>query len=927
MAEKKKYGWVMVIYLLGIFIGAIDTGILTPARTVVQASLGVDAKAGIWMITAFTLAYACSMPILGKVADRIGRKRVYMVAIAFFGTGSLICGLSNFTNSFPMLITGRVIQAFGGGGIMPLATAEFGTGFPEEKRGMALGLVGGVYGIANILGATLGSAVLDWVGVQNWHWLFFINLPICVTVIIAGLAALPKGEKKPIQRIDVPGTIVLVVMVLSLLYSINNLNFFDFGNTITAANVFPFLIVFALLIPVFLKIEKKAADPIFNTGYFRNKNIVLVFVMAFIVGVCLMGMVFVPQFAENALKTPEGSGGYFVTILGVFAGIGGPLSGKLVDKMGPKKILFFGFIVSIIGALFLALYATVYTSVAAVVISLVLVGTGLGFVMGTPLNYMMLENTKREDSNSALSALSLMRSIGTTIGPMIMIGFLAQAGIGAQDTIMNTLPPVSSINITADETLVNDIRADLIFVRDSLVVSDGKKTELSAEIDKLETLNNELKTATLQREADYAVIKADKTFKAMLEKMGFTIPENTQEPDFTEIRNMLNKDSGMTAADIDDKLKMLDFNNSSNMDFNMTGGTLPDDVQQRLENASVTTIVDDTKFLVRRMFEINTPSVITDIQDGIQSGIKGLQSGIVGMSDAQSGITEGINGITEGINGIGEGIKGADEGISGMSDGISGMYDAVKGIKKGIEGISGGISGLESGIAGIESAIAGMQSGIANLDSQILTLQQQINDSIAAGDPPSVWGPLQGQLSGLQAGKSSLQTQLEAAQAQKTGMEASLADMKEKVSSMKASVRSINSSKDKLSVLKEDVAAEQGYMIEIQTGMRNTVSIMQDMLKILQDDSIKMQDAKTKLMTLKEGISSYFSNALQSYLNVVDEKGAEIETAFQNAVNGGFTNMYYAVAVFAAVASLTLILYKAKKAKEKSIASDDINFN
>ena len=98
--KTKRYGFVMLVYLLGIFIGAIDTGILTPARTVVQNSFQVDERIGIWMITAFTLAYACAMPILGKLADRIGRKRVYMVAVALFGTGSLLCGVCNFGGSF-----------------------------------------------------------------------------------------------------------------------------------------------------------------------------------------------------------------------------------------------------------------------------------------------------------------------------------------------------------------------------------------------------------------------------------------------------------------------------------------------------------------------------------------------------------------------------------------------------------------------------------------------------------------------------------------------------------------------------------------------------------------------------------------------------------------------------------------------------------
>lgn len=163
----------VLVYLLGIFMGAIDTGIVTPARTIIQSNLGVDEKTGIWMITIYTLAYAASIPIMGKLADKFGRKYVYLCNIFLFGLGSLLCGLSQNVGSFEMLLIARVIQAIGGGGILPVATAEVGTAFPVEKRGLALGLVGGVYGIANIFRSSAGSAILDIFGVNNWQ--FFLH--------------------------------------------------------------------------------------------------------------------------------------------------------------------------------------------------------------------------------------------------------------------------------------------------------------------------------------------------------------------------------------------------------------------------------------------------------------------------------------------------------------------------------------------------------------------------------------------------------------------------------------------------------------------------------------------------------------------------------------------------------------------------------
>ncbi|MCQ2545103.1 MAG: MFS transporter, partial [Clostridia bacterium] len=220
----------MAIYLFGLFIGALSTGSITPVRTIIQNSFGADDQLGIWMITIFTLCYAAIIPVSGKLADRMGRKVVFIASIALFGVGSVICGLA--TSNFVFFLVGRAVQAIGAGGIMPIATAEFGTSFPEEKRGMALGMVGGVYGIANVLGATFGSAVLDIFGQTEWQWIFLINIPLCASIIIGGFAVIPNHKSEKVYRIDKIGTLLMTVIILSLLYGLKNLDFFDFANSI-----------------------------------------------------------------------------------------------------------------------------------------------------------------------------------------------------------------------------------------------------------------------------------------------------------------------------------------------------------------------------------------------------------------------------------------------------------------------------------------------------------------------------------------------------------------------------------------------------------------------------------------------------------------------------------------------------------------------
>jgi len=443
--KPRSLALISIIYLAGIFMGAIDTGIVSPAREIIQNNMGVDAKTGIWIITIYTLAYAASIPVMGKLADRYGRKTIYITSIALFGIGSVLCGLSHYTGNFGFLVIARAIQAIGGGGIIPVATAEFGTSFPPEKRGMALGLVGGVYGIANIFGSLAGSAILNIFGTQNWQYIFFVNIPISIFIILVGVFCLPNHKEQAVKRIDALGTLVIVAMVLSLLYGLKQIDFFDFANTITSTGTYPFLIAFAVLVPIFILVEKRAEDPIMNLSYFTNARIVTTLAIAFASGFVLMGIVFIPQFCENSLKVGAGDGGYFTVILGLLSGVSAMLSGRLIDSIGAKLVLLMGFGITIIGALFLILVAIANPNMVTVVISLMLLGFGLGFTIGAPVNYMMLENINVKEANSGLATLSLLRSIGTSIAPAIMVGFLAFAGTSVQANLTSILPNEISV--------------------------------------------------------------------------------------------------------------------------------------------------------------------------------------------------------------------------------------------------------------------------------------------------------------------------------------------------------------------------------------------------------------------------------------------------------------------------------------------------
>lgn len=684
-----NFGLIMAVYLLGIFMGALDTGIVTPARTVIQESLGVSDTAGIWMITIYTLAYAASIPVMGKLADRMGRRSVYLVSIALFGGGSLLCGLSHSFGSFTALLISRAIQAIGGGGIVPIANAEFGTTFPEEKRGMALGMVGGVYGIANIFGASAGSLVMDIFGTDHWEFIFYVNVPIAVFILIAGIFCLPNTKDKATSKIDGLGTCLLVVMVLCIMYGIKNIDFFDFLPTLTSTKVYPFLIAFFVLLPFFIMVEKRAEDPVLDLKLFKNIRLLITMMVAIISGIVMMGVIFVPQMCENAMEVPTGSGGYFVIALGITAGIGAMTSGKLTDKFGPKLVLLLGFITSVAGALVIIFGVTKNPNVFNVFGALLLIGFSIGFTMGAPLNYMMLWEVEEKEANSALATLALVRSLGTVVAPAIMVGFIAHAGMGMQDNLMAVMP--TTINVP-----------DLPYAEELMDMADEQGIDMGDMPDL-----NEMKT-----------IKIDMS--------------NTGDSDFELPDEILDEMQAADITTINDSVKHMSTYFFSQMAPEMTE-KITDGIDQGI--ASMDSAIAEMK---------GTISEMKQGQAGIQKGIDGINKGIKSnkkkrssMKDQRAEMQQGIDGMRQGINSmkpmydafinIPEQARTSEQqeliaSFEELQQNASDLKKARDGVSSGINGISKGIKAMEknrnkmlASKAKLGKAIAGIQSGIAEI--------------------------------------------------------------------------------------------------------------------------------------------------------------------------------------------------------------------
>lgn len=413
----------LTIYLLGLLLGGLYVGMVTPVRTVVQDGFGIDSSVGIWMINIYSLFYAAFIPVIGKIADRRGRKRVFVICIAVFCVGAAICGLSAYFGGFGLLLFGRVVQALGACGMIPVANAELGTSIPQERRGMALGMAAAITGLANVLGSATGSAILGVFGTENWSMLFFVCLPIGLVLMLASMVFLPNNKVENEGRLDYAGSALFVVTVLLMLYALRHIDFFNFVESFLSVSVLaPFAAALACVF-VFFQVEKRASDPVFHLEYLHVRPIVITMLVSFFIGCIIISMTLIPEFAEVAMGNPIGSGGYYVIAIGVTSMFGAPMGGRFIDKFGAKPVLLFGLSVAAVGYLFLAFVATAYPSNPTIIAGLMVVGLGMGFAMGAPTNYMILENTDSSDSASAIGTITFIRQIGTTLAPAIFIGF------------------------------------------------------------------------------------------------------------------------------------------------------------------------------------------------------------------------------------------------------------------------------------------------------------------------------------------------------------------------------------------------------------------------------------------------------------------------------------------------------------------------
>jgi EmrB/QacA subfamily drug resistance transporter len=400
--------WIIFSALIaGMLLSSLDQTIVSTAMPTIVGDLG-GVSHQVWTTTAYLLATTIVMPVYGKLGDVLGRRRLFLVAIALFTLASLGAALSQ---EFWTFVGFRAMQGLGGGGLMILSQAIIADIVPANERGKYLGPLGGIFGLSAVAGPLLGGFFVDHL---TWHWAFWINVPIGIAAFAVAWVTLTLPSKKATAPVDVLGIVLLSVATTCLIF------FTDFGGSSdhgwTAPETLAWAAGLVIAVALFVAVEARAADPVIPLALFRNP----VFVNATAIGLMLgLGMFaaigFVPTFLQMSAGTSAAASG--LLMLPMMIGLMGTsiASGVMVSRTGRYKAY------PIIGTLVTAAAMAMLTTLSAdtpiwlVCAFLLVFGAGLGLIMQVIV--LVVQNAVAPEMvGTATSTNNYFREVGASLG-------------------------------------------------------------------------------------------------------------------------------------------------------------------------------------------------------------------------------------------------------------------------------------------------------------------------------------------------------------------------------------------------------------------------------------------------------------------------------------------------------------------------------
>ena len=402
-----NYKWkAMIIVALGTAMGAMDASITNISFPILTKTFGVSVTTIVWVSLAYILTSTSLMLILGRAGDQLGRKKIYMIGILIFTLGLVLCAVSQ---NVVQLILFRVIQAVGSAMLMSCGSAIITEAFPENERGLGLGILAVSVSAGLISGPVLGGLLLGWF---HWRSIFYVRIPIGLIVLLMAILFLKVDQKREEKvSFDLLGMLFSSVGLAALMVGVNQLSRSGVQSVFFSLS----MALGVLSLAIFVFVERRAKDPIVDLSLLKNRVFSSalggLFVMFLTYSVYILLM---PFYLLKALGMAPSKAGVLMTVVSMIAIFVGPISGWLSDRFGQVWFATLGAFLTVL-SFWLMTGFSLNSRVIDIVPALALAGLGMGMFQ-SPNSSSIMGAVEKDRLGTASAMISTFRQVGISLG-------------------------------------------------------------------------------------------------------------------------------------------------------------------------------------------------------------------------------------------------------------------------------------------------------------------------------------------------------------------------------------------------------------------------------------------------------------------------------------------------------------------------------
>jgi len=398
------------VVVIGAIMSILDVTVVTVALPTFITEFETTYAIAAWTMTGYTLALATVIPLTGWAADRFGTKRLYLAALVLFVLGSLLCSVAW---SIESLIAFRVIQGLGGGMLMPLGMTIMTHAAGPQRIGQVMAVLGVPMLIGPICGPILGGWLID---VFSWHWIFLINLPIGVVALTLAALVLPPDRPEPSESFDFVGMLLASPGLALFLYGVSTIP--ETGTFADKKVIIPVVVGIALLIGFVLH-ALRTTHPLIDLSLFKNRSLTFAVLTMTMFAIAFFGSgLLLPSYLQQVRGESAMFAGLLLAPQGIGAMLTMPIAGRLVDRIGPGKVVMTGLaIISVSMVFFIQLTDT--TNYVAMCSALFVMGLGMGATM-MPTMTAAIQTLTHQQVARGSTLMNIINQGAGSIGTAIM---------------------------------------------------------------------------------------------------------------------------------------------------------------------------------------------------------------------------------------------------------------------------------------------------------------------------------------------------------------------------------------------------------------------------------------------------------------------------------------------------------------------------